>query len=158
MRARLEGFTYLTVLFAIAFMGLGLALAGEAWHTALMREREAQLLYTGNQYRRAIERYYLSGLNQFPRTLEDLLKDPRKPQTGAFSFSKDPALARATFEMADAAARGKFLSERKISTHIRTPRLSNVFCFPQSCPTMIRRIGTVAQKRSSLAPSKWMNA
>ena len=79
MNPRQTGFTYLTVLFLIAFMGLGLSVAGEVWHTALMREREAQLLYAGNQYRRAIERYYLSGLNQFPRALDDLLRDPRKP-------------------------------------------------------------------------------
>ena len=78
---RQAGFTYLTVLFAIAFMGLGLALTGEVWHTALARDREAELLYVGNQYRRAIERYYVSGPRQFPRALEDLLKDPRKPGT-----------------------------------------------------------------------------
>jgi len=78
---REAGFTYLTVLFAIAFMGLGLALTGEVWHTALTRDREMQLLYAGNQYRRAIERYYVSGPRQFPGTLEDLLKDPRKPGT-----------------------------------------------------------------------------
>jgi type II secretory pathway pseudopilin PulG len=78
---RERGFTYLTVLFLVALMGLGLSLAGEVWHSALMREREVQLLYAGNQYRRAIERYYVSGPNQFPRSLEDLLKDPRKPGT-----------------------------------------------------------------------------
>ena len=78
---RQTGFTYLTVLFAIAFMGLGLALTGEVWHTALTREREMQLLYAGNQYKRAIERYYLSGTKQYPRALEDLLRDPRKPGT-----------------------------------------------------------------------------
>ncbi len=78
---RRAGFTYLTVLFAIAFMGLGLALAGEVWQTALARDREMQVLYAGNQYRRAIERYYVSGPRQFPRALEDLLKDPRKPGT-----------------------------------------------------------------------------
>ena len=75
------GFTYLAVLFAIAFMGLGLALTGEVWRTALTRDREVELLYAGNQYRRAIERYYVSGPRQFPGTLEDLLKDPRKPGT-----------------------------------------------------------------------------
>jgi type II secretory pathway pseudopilin PulG len=78
---RERGFTYLTVLFLVAFMGLGLSLAGEVWHSAVMREREVQLLYAGNQYRRAIERYYVSGPSQFPRSLEDLLKDPRKPGT-----------------------------------------------------------------------------
>ncbi len=81
VNSREAGFTYLTVLFAVAFMGLGLALAGEVWQTALTRDREMELLYSGNQYRRAIERYYVSGPRQFPRTLEDLLKDPRKPGT-----------------------------------------------------------------------------
>jgi type II secretory pathway pseudopilin PulG len=76
-----SGFTYLTILFAIAFIGIGLALTGEVWHTAVLRDKEAQLLYAGNQYRRAIERYYLGGPRQYPRTLEDLLKDPRKPNT-----------------------------------------------------------------------------
>jgi len=73
------GFTYLTILFVVAIMGVGLALAGEVWHTAAMREREAALLWTGAQYRRAIERYYLGGPQQYPRELADLLKDSRKP-------------------------------------------------------------------------------
>jgi type II secretory pathway pseudopilin PulG len=76
-----RGFTYLAILFVIAFMGLGLALTGEVWRTAALRDKEAQLLYAGGQYRRAIERYYLSGPRQYPRKLEDLLKDPRKPNT-----------------------------------------------------------------------------
>jgi type II secretory pathway pseudopilin PulG len=75
------GFTYLTILFVVALMGLGLALAGEVWHTAAMREREAALLWTGEQYRRAIERYYLGGPRQYPRELADLLRDSRKPGT-----------------------------------------------------------------------------
>jgi type II secretory pathway pseudopilin PulG len=78
---RKRGFTYLTVLVVVAFMGLGLAVAGQVWRTALMRDREVELLYAGNQYRRAIERYYVSGLSQYPRALDDLLKDPRKPGT-----------------------------------------------------------------------------
>jgi type II secretory pathway pseudopilin PulG len=72
------GFTYLTILFVVAIMGVGLALAGEVWHTAAVREREAALLWTGEQYRRAIERYYLAGPRQYPRELADLLKDSRK--------------------------------------------------------------------------------
>ena len=96
MRARAAGFTYLTILFVVAFMGLGLAIAGQVWHTVVKREREAQLLYAGNQYRRAIERYYLSGLNQYPRTLEDLLKDPRKPGTERYlrKLYPDPLAGR----------------------------------------------------------------
>lgn len=74
-----KGFTYLTVLFVVAFMGLGLALTGESWHTAARQEREAQLLDVGNQYRRAILRYHAGFPRQYPRSLEQLLKDERKP-------------------------------------------------------------------------------
>lgn len=76
---RAAGFTYLTVLFIVALMGVGLALVGEVWHTAAVREREVALLHVGEQYRKAIERYYLSGSRQYPRTLAELLRDPRKP-------------------------------------------------------------------------------
>jgi type II secretory pathway pseudopilin PulG len=80
MRAR--GFTYLTVLFMVAILAGGLALIGEVWHTSAMREKEADLLFLGQQYRKAIERYYLSGpQRQYPRELADLLKDPRAPRT-----------------------------------------------------------------------------
>ena len=78
---RAAGFTYLSILFAVAIMGTGLALIGEVWHTAAAREREAELLNIGGEYRKAIERYYLSGPRQYPRTLADLLKDPRQPGT-----------------------------------------------------------------------------
>ena len=75
------GFTYLTVLFVIAFMGAASAAIGTMWHTASVRDREVELLYVGNAYRRAIERYVLAGPRQYPRTLEALLKDPRTPAT-----------------------------------------------------------------------------
>ena len=73
------GFTYLAILFVVALMGLGLALVGEVWHTAAVREREATLLWVGEQYRKAIERYYLAGPRQYPRALSDLLRDLRRP-------------------------------------------------------------------------------
>jgi len=76
---RQSGFTYLTILFVVAFMGVGMAYVGEAWYSKTMREREAELLFVGNQYRKAIERYYRNGPAQYPRALTDLIKDPRKP-------------------------------------------------------------------------------
>jgi type II secretory pathway pseudopilin PulG len=81
VRSRVAGFTYLTILFVVAFMGISLAVAGQVWHTQAMRNREAELLYAGNQYRQAIGRYYISGPRQYPRALEDLLRDPRQPGT-----------------------------------------------------------------------------
>ncbi len=77
---RSQGFTYLTVLFMVAILAGGLALVGEVWHTSAMRDKEAELLFVGHQYRKAIERYYLSGpQRQYPRELAALLKDPRRP-------------------------------------------------------------------------------
>lgn len=78
------GFTYLTVMFIVAILMGGLALLGEVWETAAKRGREAELLFVGNQYRSAIARYYEStpgGVKRYPRTLEDLLRDPRQPST-----------------------------------------------------------------------------
>jgi type II secretory pathway pseudopilin PulG len=74
-----RGFTYLTALFVVALMGAGYATIGEMWATTSMRDKEDELLYIGNQYRRAIERYYATGPRRYPRTLQDLLKDPRAP-------------------------------------------------------------------------------
>jgi type II secretory pathway pseudopilin PulG len=81
---REDGFTYLMVLFIVAIVGGGLAAAGKMWETAARREKEAELLFVGHQYRRAIERYYLSGPRQYPGALADLLKDPRRPNISRY--------------------------------------------------------------------------
>jgi type II secretory pathway pseudopilin PulG len=74
---REQGFTYLGLLLFVFMMGIGLALTGEVWQTAALRQREAELLQIGAEYRRAIERYYLAGPKQYPRRIEDLLRDHR---------------------------------------------------------------------------------
>lgn len=45
----------------------------------MMREKEEELLFRGDQYRTAIERYYfaLPGKQVFPQNIEDLLRDNR---------------------------------------------------------------------------------
>jgi type II secretory pathway pseudopilin PulG len=83
-RLRQVGFTYLTVMFIVAILMGGLAILGETWETSARREKEVELLFIGNQYRRAIGLYYLSTpgvVKAYPRTIEDLLKDPRQPGT-----------------------------------------------------------------------------
>ena len=96
-RRNAGGFTYLTMLFAVALLGLGLALTGEVWRTAAMRDKEAQLLYVGGQYRNAIGRYYLGGPAQYPRALEDLLKDSRQAGTERYlrRLYPDPVTGKA---------------------------------------------------------------
>ena len=76
------GFTYLAVLFMVVAMGIALAAAGEVWRTIAQREKEAQLLFAGREYREAIERYFKnsSGVGEFPKSLDDLLLDRRQPQ------------------------------------------------------------------------------
>lgn len=76
-----SGLTYFGILFAIAIMGTGLALAGVVWHTAQQREKESELLYIGDSFRRAIASYYHQspGQKRFPPQLVDLVKDPRFP-------------------------------------------------------------------------------
>ena len=72
------GFTYIGLLLAIAMIGISMAVAAELWQTTAQREKEAELLFIGHQFRDAIEKYYKSdrGSGGFPEKLEDLLQDP----------------------------------------------------------------------------------
>jgi type II secretory pathway pseudopilin PulG len=81
--AAAKGFTYLGVLLIVVLMGVGLAGAGVLWSTAAQRDREAELLFVGDQFRRAIGSYHDSsaGEKQFPLRLDDLLRDARLPNT-----------------------------------------------------------------------------
>lgn len=77
---RANGFTYLGLLFAIAFTGVGLAVAGVVWHTAGKRAKEEQLLFAGGAIRDAIIDYYRSSpgsSGEYPRTLQDMVQDRR---------------------------------------------------------------------------------
>ena len=66
------GFTYVGLLALVALIGLMLAAAGEVASTAAQREREAQLLWVGHEYRAAIGRYWRNK-RAYPQALEDLL-------------------------------------------------------------------------------------
>src|SRR5204863_1369379 len=131
------GFTYIGLLLGIAIMGFFMAAVSEVWYTAVKREREAELLYAGDQIRRAISRYAASapGVERYPRRLEDLLRDPRYPLprrylrqlyrdpmtpsgewelvktgdfiTGVHSLSEDAPLKSAGFRFADRAFEDK---------------------------------------------------
>lgn len=78
---RERGFTYIWMMFTVAAIGLTLAAAGQSWRTQAQREKEKELIFAGDQLRRAIGSYYESspGAKRFPPSLEKLLLDDRFP-------------------------------------------------------------------------------
>jgi type II secretory pathway pseudopilin PulG len=75
-----HGFTYLAVIFLVAAMGGGLAATAEVWSHSRQREKEAELLWVGNQFREAIGLYYQrtpGAARRYPDRLEELLEDRR---------------------------------------------------------------------------------
>lgn len=95
--AKQAGFTYLTILFAIAILGVILAEVGINWTQDVQREKERQLLFVGNQFRQAIALYYErtpGAIKRYPRKLEDLLTDERYniPQHYLRKLYRDPIM------------------------------------------------------------------
>ena len=78
-----SGYTFLGLLLVIMIAGLVLAEAGNTWSNLRQREREQELLKVGDKIREAIGNYYQRSpglVKQYPRRLEDLLRDDRFPQ------------------------------------------------------------------------------
>jgi type II secretory pathway pseudopilin PulG len=81
-KPRARGLAYLLLLFMVVMLGIALAAAGEVWDLRARREKEADLMSIGAQFRRAIDAYYdgsPTAAKQYPLTLEDLLEDKRFP-------------------------------------------------------------------------------
>ena len=75
---RQNGFTLIGALILTSLMGLGVVAYGELASHAAQREREAELLFRGNQYRLAIEGYYRKD-QTYPPSIDELLQDRRFP-------------------------------------------------------------------------------
>lgn len=79
------GLTYLAALIAVALFGVVLAATGMVWQTVARREKERELLFVGDQFRKAIQLYYErtpGGVaRRYPESLDNLLKDNRQPST-----------------------------------------------------------------------------
>jgi type II secretory pathway pseudopilin PulG len=99
-RARLGGFTYIGVLVMVALMGIALAAAGQVWHTMQRRDKERELLFIGQQFRLALDRYARNtpakGVRA-PLHLDELLEDPRHPDVRRYlrKIYLDPMTGRA---------------------------------------------------------------
>lgn len=105
------GFTYLAILFVVAVTGLGIAALGETWSRTRQREKEAELLWIGNQFKQAIGLYYErtpGGVKRYPEKMEELLEDKRFVTTQRYlrRLYPDPITGKADWEVIDAPGGG----------------------------------------------------
>lgn len=77
--SRQGGFTYFGVIIAVLLIGMALAAAGVVARTAMQREREAQLLWVGAQYRNALTAYFNQNGGRLPQNLKELVLDETTP-------------------------------------------------------------------------------
>jgi type II secretory pathway pseudopilin PulG len=77
-----SGVMLLALLIALTILGLVVTRTADLWSTTMAREREQELLFVGEQYRKAVERYYYAtpGANKaLPLSIDELLQDDRFP-------------------------------------------------------------------------------
>jgi type II secretory pathway pseudopilin PulG len=77
-----SGVALLAFLLTLALLSVALMGAVSWWSFERQRESEEELLFVGNQYRMAIERYYYAtpgAVKVLPSNMEDLLQDDRFP-------------------------------------------------------------------------------
>ena len=89
----------LWLLFFIAAMGVGMAAVGVQWHSVSQREKERQLLFVGDQYRRALESYAQAVPAREGQTAAQwgLLRDAQGGIIGIHSLSEQTPFKRAGF-------------------------------------------------------------
>jgi len=82
------GYAMAGLLVAIAVMGIGLSMAMPTWRTWAQREKEAELIFRGEQYMRAIELYQRRFAGAYPADIDMLVEQRflrkafRDPMTG----------------------------------------------------------------------------
>lgn len=76
-----HGYALMAALVMVVVMGLGVGIAASSWRTKVRRSHEQELLWRGDQYRKAIASYYRmvhgGARGSYPRNLESLKNDPR---------------------------------------------------------------------------------
>ncbi len=79
-----RGFTFLWLIFVLAVVAAGLAAIAQPVSLAVQRDREAELMFRGNEIARALGSYEAATPGddkQLPLALSDLLEDRRGPHT-----------------------------------------------------------------------------
>jgi type II secretory pathway pseudopilin PulG len=89
-----RGFAYIALLVVIVVIGLSLGAAGRYWSHVVLRDKEEELLFRGDQYRLAIEQYFkaVPAAPEYPSSIDDLLMDNRTGGTRRYLRQryKDP--------------------------------------------------------------------
>ncbi len=103
------GFTYISVLVAIIIIGISLGSVTRYWSNISLREKEEELFFRGDQYRKAIEQFTraVPGGTEFPQSIDDLLQDNRTavPKRYLRQKYKDPISGEDFIEIRDQATR-----------------------------------------------------
>lgn len=87
LTARCGGFTYLLMLVLVFLLGLALMAVSTVWSIASQRDKEAELLFVGREFREALQAYNRANPtvgDGFPMKLEDLLLDAKAPYVRRF--------------------------------------------------------------------------
>ncbi len=77
-----HGLVLIALLLMLVLVGVGALAAAEVWATTRKREREVELLWIGDQYRRAVESYWKmtpGARKVLPSSISQLLNDDRFP-------------------------------------------------------------------------------
>ncbi len=117
-----KGFTYIALLIIVAVMGAGLASKGVAWQNSGQREKEANLLFIGEEFKEAIALYYLRSPGQaqeYPKSLEDLLSDTRFGGTQRYlrKIYRDPMTGKAEWGLIQTPA-GRIMGVHSLSREV----------------------------------------
>jgi len=100
-----DGFTLVSLLALITIMGIAMATIAPTWRYIVIRDREEELIFRGEQYQMAIS-LYQKKFNALPTKLEDLFK-----QRCIRRLFKDPMTGR-DFELIYSAAGGNVRASR----------------------------------------------
>jgi type II secretory pathway pseudopilin PulG len=74
-RAQADGYAMAALLVGMSVMAIVMSMAMPVWRTAAQREREAELVFRGEQYARAVDLYQRKYAGAFPPSLEVLLNE-----------------------------------------------------------------------------------